>query len=71
LLWDAYNQGMRIDLMTNMVFGLGAINRNVEEFSKVALNEMAAASDTIKDINCLQAEDIADIIHFMVTGFNS
>ncbi|MCM4171169.1 KR domain-containing protein [Arenibacter sp. TNZ] len=66
---DAINQGMRIDL-NKYGIRVGAINPGLveTEFSKVRFKgDNGRASDTYKGYKPLQAEDIADIIHFMVT----
>lgn len=66
---DALNQGMRIDL-NKYGIRVGAINPGLveTEFSKVRFKgDSGRASDTYTGYQPLQAEDIADIIHFMVT----
>lgn len=66
---DALNQGMRIDL-NKYGIRVGAINPGLveTEFSKVRFKgDNGKAADTYKGYKPLQAEDVADIIHFMVT----
>lgn len=66
---DAINQGMRIDLNQYNI-RVGAINPGLVEtgFSSVRFKgDTEKASETYKGYNPLQPEDIADIIHFMVT----
>tara|TARA_R110000868_G_scaffold343120_3_gene604185 strand:- start:60089 stop:60862 length:774 start_codon:yes stop_codon:yes gene_type:complete len=66
---DALNQGMRIDL-NKYGIRVGAINPGLveTEFSKVRFKgDDDKASNTYKGYKPLQPEDIADIIHFMVT----
>ena len=66
---DALNQGMRIDL-NKYGIRVGAINPGLveTEFSKVRFKgDNGRAIDTYKGYMPLQPEDIADIIHFMVT----
>jgi NADP-dependent 3-hydroxy acid dehydrogenase YdfG len=66
---DALNQGMRIDL-NKYGIRVGAINPGLveTEFSKVRFKgDNGKAADTYKSYKPLQAEDVADIIHFMVT----
>ena len=66
---DAINQGMRIDLNP---FGIrvGAIHPGMveTEFSEVRFkNDSERAAKVYKGLQPLQAEDIADIIHFIVS----
>ena len=66
---DAINQGMRIDLNE---FGIrvGAINPGLveTEFSEVRFKgDNERAKTVYQGYKALQAEDIADIIHFVVT----
>lgn len=66
---DALNQGMRIDLNP---FGIrvGAIHPGMveTEFSAVRFKgDTEKAENVYKDFTPLQAEDIADIIHFVVS----
>lgn len=66
---DALNQGMRIDL-NKYGIRVGAINPGLvqTEFSQVRFKgDNGRAADTYKGYKPLQAEDVADIIHFMVT----
>jgi NADP-dependent 3-hydroxy acid dehydrogenase YdfG len=66
---DALNQGMRMDL-NKYGIRVGAINPGLveTEFSKVRFKgDNGRAADTYKGYEPLQAEDVADIIHFMVT----
>ena len=66
---DALNKSMRMDLNP---FGIrvGAIHPGMveTEFSEVRFKGDAdRAANTYKDLKALQAEDIADIIHFVVS----
>ncbi len=66
---DAVNQGMRIDLNT---FGIkvGAIHPGLvdTEFSTIRFKgDSEKAQNVYKGFSPLQAEDIADIIHFVVS----
>jgi 3-hydroxy acid dehydrogenase/malonic semialdehyde reductase len=66
---DAINQGMRIDLNS---FGIrvGAIHPGLVEtgFSEVRFKgDVNRASNVYKGFEPLQAEDIADIIHFVIS----
>jgi 3-hydroxy acid dehydrogenase/malonic semialdehyde reductase len=66
---DALNQGMRIDLNT---FGIkvGAIHPGLvdTEFSTIRFKgDTEKAQNVYKGFSPLQAEDIADIIHFVVS----
>jgi 3-hydroxy acid dehydrogenase/malonic semialdehyde reductase len=66
---DALNQGMRIDLNT---FGIkvGAIHPGLvdTEFSTIRFKgDSEKAQNVYKGFSPLQAEDIADIIHFVVS----
>lgn len=66
---DAINQGMRMDLNT---FGIkvGAIHPGMvaTEFSEVRFKgDTDRASNVYKGFDPLQAEDIADIIHFVIS----
>ena len=66
---DAINQGMRIDLNP---FGIrvGAIHPGMveTEFSEVRFkNDSERAASVYKGFQPLQAEDIADIIHFVIS----
>ena len=66
---DAINQGMRIDL-NKYGIRVGAINPGMveTEFSKVRFKGDAGKSDVVyKGFQPLKAEDIADIIYFVVT----
>ena len=66
---DAINQGMRIDL-NKYGIRVGAINPGLveTEFSKVRFKgDDGRAEATYKGYMPLQPEDIADVIHFMVT----
>jgi len=66
---DAINQGMRIDL-NQYGIRVGAINPGMveTEFSEVRFKgDVDKADNVYKGLNALQAEDIADIIHFVVT----
>lgn len=66
---DAINQGMRIDLNQYNI-RVGAVNPGLVEtgFSSVRFKgDTERASRTYEGYEPLQAEDIADIIHFMVS----
>ena len=66
---DALNQGMRIDL-NKYGIRVGAINPGLveTEFSEVRFKgDKERASDTYEGYQPLRPEDIADIIHFVVT----
>ncbi|MEQ9581523.1 MAG: SDR family NAD(P)-dependent oxidoreductase, partial [Arenibacter sp.] len=66
---DAINQGMRIDLNTYGI-RVGAINPGLveTEFSNVRFKgDKERASNVYKGFQPLKPEDIADIIHFVVT----
>ncbi len=66
---DAINQGMRIDLNAHGI-RVGAINPGLveTEFSNVRFKGDEARAETVyKGFQALKAEDIADIIHFVVT----
>ncbi|TBW27052.1 SDR family NAD(P)-dependent oxidoreductase [Gramella sp. KN1008] len=66
---DAINQGMRIDLNGNGI-RVGAINPGLTqtEFSAVRFKgDHEKAEKVYQGFKALQAEDIADIIHFVVT----
>ncbi len=66
---DAINQGMRIDLNAHGI-RVGAVNPGLveTEFSNVRFKGDEARADTVyKGFQALIAEDIADIIHFVVT----
>ncbi|WP_394748286.1 SDR family NAD(P)-dependent oxidoreductase [Spongiimicrobium salis] len=66
---DAINQGMRMDLNPYGI-RVGAINPGLVEtnFSEVRFKgDSEKASTVYKGYKALQAEDIADIIHFVVT----
>ncbi|MDP5045402.1 MAG: SDR family NAD(P)-dependent oxidoreductase, partial [Leeuwenhoekiella sp.] len=66
---DAINQGMRIDL-NGYNIRVGAIHPGMveTEFSKVRFKgDDDKASKVYQGFKPLQAEDIADIIHFVVT----
>jgi len=66
---DAINQGMRLDLNKHNI-RVGAINPGMVEtdFSKVRFkNDEDRADKVYQGFDCLQPEDIADIIHFTVT----
>ncbi|MEP3208852.1 MAG: SDR family NAD(P)-dependent oxidoreductase [Maribacter sp.] len=66
---DAINQGMRIDLNAHGI-RVGAVNPGLveTEFSNVRFKGDEARADTVyKGFQALLAEDIADIIHFVVT----
>lgn len=66
---DALSQGMRMDLNPYGI-RVGAIHPGMveTEFSEVRFKgDIDRAANTYKDIKPLQAEDIADIIHFVVS----
>lgn len=66
---DAINQGMRIDLNAHGI-RVGAVNPGLveTEFSKVRFKGDDARAETVyQGFQALKAEDIADIIHFVVT----
>ncbi|MFD0863286.1 SDR family NAD(P)-dependent oxidoreductase [Sungkyunkwania multivorans] len=66
---DAINQGMRIDLNAHGI-RVGAINPGLveTEFSEVRFKGDKKRADTVyKGYKALQAEDIAKIIHFVVS----
>lgn len=66
---DAINQGMRIDLNAHGI-RVGAVNPGLveTEFSNVRFKGDAARAETVyKGFQALKAEDIADIVHFVVT----
>ncbi len=66
---DAINQGMRIDLNGNGI-RVGAINPGLvhTEFSDVRFKgDSEKAEKVYQGFKALQPEDIADIIHFVVT----
>lgn len=66
---DALNQGMRMDL-NQYGIRVGAIHPGmvVTEFSKVRFKgDMERAANVYKGLDPLKAEDIADIIHFVVS----
>ncbi len=66
---DAINQGMRIDLNGNGI-RVGAVNPGLTqtEFSDVRFKGDADKADKVyQGFKALQPEDIADIIHFVVT----
>lgn len=66
---DAINQGMRLDLNKYNI-RVGAINPAMVEtdFSKVRFKGDTDRADKVyKGFDCLQPEDIADIIHFVVS----
>ncbi len=66
---DAINQGMRIDLNGNGI-RVGAVNPGLTqtEFSDVRFKGDADKADRVyQGFKALQPEDIADIIHFVVT----
>jgi NADP-dependent 3-hydroxy acid dehydrogenase YdfG len=66
---DAINQGMRIDL-NEYGIRVGAVNPGLveTEFSEVRFKgDESRAEKVYQGFKALQAEDIADIIHFVVT----
>ncbi|AWH73588.1 NAD(P)-dependent oxidoreductase [Dokdonia sp. Dokd-P16] len=66
---DAINQGMRIDLNKHNI-RVGAVHPGMVEtdFSKVRFkNDNERADKVYQGFDCLQPEDIADIIHFVVS----
>lgn len=66
---DAINQGMRIDLNEHGI-RVGAVNPGLveTEFSEVRFKGDSSKADNVyKGFQALKAEDIADIIHFVVT----
>ncbi len=66
---DAINQGMRLDLNKYNI-RVGAINPAMVEtdFSKVRFKGDSERADKVyQGFDCLQPEDIADIIHFVVS----
>lgn len=66
---DAINQGMRIDLNAHGI-RVGAVNPGLveTEFSTVRFKGDEERSENVyKGFQALKAEDIADIIHFVVT----
>lgn len=66
---DAINQGMRIDL-NGYNIRVGAVNPGMveTEFSEVRFKGDSEKADKVyQEFKPLQAEDIADIIHFVVT----
>lgn len=66
---DAINQGMRIDLNAHGI-RVGAVNPGLveTEFSNVRFKGDEARAQTVyRGFQALKAEDIADIIHFVVT----
>ena len=66
---DAINQGMRIDL-NGYNIRVGAVHPGMveTEFSEVRFKgDSERASNVYKGFKPLQAQDIADIIHFVVT----
>jgi len=66
---DAINQGMRIDLNAHGI-RVGAINPGLveTEFSDVRFKgDRQRAATVYQGFKALEAEDIADIIHFVVT----
>ncbi|MCL4117119.1 UNVERIFIED_CONTAM: hypothetical protein GTU68_041706 [Idotea baltica] len=64
----AITEGMRIDLNPFSI-KVGAVNPGLveTEFSKVRFKGDAVADTVYKGFKALQAEDIADIIHFAIT----
>lgn len=66
---DAINQGMRLDLNQHGI-RVGAVNPGLveTEFSNVRFKGDEHRAETVyKGFQALKAEDIADIIHFVVT----
>ncbi len=66
---DAINQGMRIDLNAHGI-RVGAVNPGLveTEFSDVRFKgDLVRAETVYNGFQALKAEDIADIIHFVVT----
>ena len=66
---DAINQGMRLDL-NGYNIRVGAVNPGMveTEFSEVRFKGDSEKADKVyKGFKPLQAEDVADIIHFVVT----
>ena len=66
---DAINQGMRIDL-NKFNIRVGAVHPGMVEtdFSKVRFkNDDERAEKVYQGFDCLQPEDIADVIHFVVS----
>ena len=66
---DAINQGMRIDLNAHGI-RVGAVHPGLveTEFSNVRFKGDESRAETVyKGFQALKAEDIADIIHFVVT----
>ena len=66
---DAINQGMRIDL-NGLGIRVGAVNPGLveTEFSNVRFKGDEKRAETVyKGFQALKPEDIADIIHFVVT----
>lgn len=66
---DALNQGMRIDLNKHGI-RVGAINPGMveTEFSEVRFKGDSDKANTVyKGLKALQAEDIADIIYFVIS----
>lgn len=66
---DALNQGMRMDL-NQYGIRVGAINPGIvaTEFSEVRFKgDIDRAANVYKGFDALQPEDIADVIHFVIT----
>ena len=66
---DAINQGMRLDLNAHGI-RVGAVNPGLveTEFSNVRFKgDTDRAENVYKGFQALRAEDIADVIHFVVT----
>ncbi len=66
---DAINQGMRMDLNSHGI-RVGAVNPGLveTEFSTIRFKGDEPRAETVyKGFQALKAEDIADIIHFVVT----
>lgn len=66
---DAINQGMRMDLNKHNI-RVGAVHPGMVEtnFSEVRFKGDADRAEKVYEgFDCLQAEDIADIIHFVVS----